>query len=144
MSRIIPALVEHLLADATITAQLNGGVRWESEQGTDPEYPFITVEKISTYRPHSLVSATGIATVQVEVDALATAGNTADAIGDLIRESLDTFSGTMGTTNTAVVRSCILDGEESEPIKPNDASPDGIHRARLDFSITYTETIPSP
>ena len=143
MDRIIPPLISHLQADSTITDEVSTRIYWEAEQGSDPVWPFITLEKVSSLPYHDLGGSVGVTRTRVEVDAWATEGDTADNIGNLIRLSLDDFRGTIGNAPyTATVLGITLVDDSSEPIKPSDASPTGVHRARLDFEITYTQSTP--
>lgn len=138
------ALYEHLKDDSGISAIVGDKVYPLVASGDDSP-PYITFQLITRRHEHDLGAASGLARTRIQVNCWESTAALAEALADTVRESLDGFSGTMGTTNAAAVKSCRLDGEVEAYDPPADAdrAEAGVFSVKMDFLIWYGETIPT-
>lgn len=102
--------------------------------------PCLTYSRTTGGHDHNLKSATGSAIPTFDIDCWSLTYEGADSLAEEIRQKMQGFSGTMGTT---AVRSVILDDEVDafEPLE--DGSDKGIFRITLRYRIRYDESIPA-
>lgn len=107
-----------------------------------PTYPYITFQVISNNPEHYMQGASGITSVQLQVDAWAFLVSEQQAISEVLRNALDGFKGLMGT-ELLDIRKCFLENRNTfeEPDKQGKNLP--VHRASLDFTIWHVESLPT-
>ena len=137
------ALYEHLKDDSGISAIVGSKVYPLVAAPGDP--PYITFQLITRGHEHDMGAASGLARTRIQINCWQSTATLAETLADTVRDALDGFSGTMGTTNTAAVKSCRLDSELEAYDPPADAdrAEAGVFSIKMDFLIWYTETIPT-
>lgn len=107
--------------------------------------PYLVYTRISTDRPRHLLSAAGIYSARIQIDAYGSTYSQAKTLADKTRLCLDGLEhetiGSGGTT--AYVRSVMLDGEYDGFDNPNDGGQLGTHRVIQDFIVWAAETVPT-
>ena len=138
------ALYEHLKDDSAISTIVGSKV-YPLVASDDDSPPYITFQLITRGHEHDLGAASGLARTRMQVNCWQSTPTLAETLADTVRDALDGFSGTMGTTNTAAVKSCRLDGdfEDYDPPPDPDRAEAGVFSVKMDFLIWYTETIPT-
>ena len=136
-------LFSHLSGTAAITAIV----------GTSPKriypvflpqgrpHPALIYKRIDGGHDHNLKGSAGHATGKFQIDALSDSYEGADTLAEAVRQAMDGFGGTFGSTD---VRSVKLDDEEDDYVEPFDASDEGVFVITLTYSILYAESIPTP
>lgn len=90
---------------------------------------------------HNLTGSSGTAIGTFAIEAISSSYTNADAIAEAIRQGMQGFSGTMGST---AVKSVILDDEQDGYDDPLDGSDVVTYRIALLYRIRYTESKPTP
>jgi hypothetical protein len=90
---------------------------------------------------HNLTGSSGTAIPSFAIDVLSDDYTRADAIAEAVRQVMQGFAGTMGTT---VVKSVILVDEQDGYDDPADGSDKLTYRIALLYRIRYTESKPTP
>lgn len=111
--------------------------------------PYIVYYISTDTHEHELSGrAAGLTVADVTIECFAsgvTGYATARSLRAAVRNAMDGFRGTMGTSpNTVSVRTCILVTEADSYSDPVDGGEKGTHVCVLDFSIGYLESIPTP
>lgn len=113
---------------------------YDNRAPQSPTMPYVVITEISATRFPTTKFAGGIVQKRVQVDCYASNTTAMRTLAEYVREALDGFSGTMGTT---VVRSCHLDGETEQYEPPTDGSSGGKCRKIQEYVVFHTETIPT-
>jgi hypothetical protein len=103
-------------------------------------YPVIGISRVSGGHEHVLSGAAGYATPRIQLDVWSTSMVTTLAVAEAVRQVMQGFKGTMGSTT---VSSVVLENEIDLTEEPDDGSDLGIEHRVLDYFIRYTESIPS-
>src|SRR5262245_3914279 len=102
--------------------------------------PAITYSRVTGGHDHNLKSATGSAIPTFELNCLALSYQQADELAEAVRQKMQGFSGTLGTSE---VRSTILDDEADSFESLQDDSDDGVFIITLRYRIRYDESVPT-
>lgn len=113
---------------------------YDNRAAQAPTLPYIVLTEISAVREPQLRAASGMVQKRVQVDVYASSSTGVRRLSEYVRDSLDGYRGTMGST---VVRSCHLDGESDFYEPPDDGSSGGKCRRIMEFVIFHTETVPT-
>lgn len=110
----------------------------QAPQGVDRDY--IVIRRISRPGHANFASADAISNPVFQVSVVASTAARRNTISEAVRDALDGFRGTMGSTN---VRGVHLVNEADEAIGPGDAtqSPDWL--TDMDFEVWHVETVPT-
>lgn len=102
--------------------------------------PAITYQRVTGGHEHRLTGSSGTAIPTFELDCWADSYEAADQLAEAVRQVMQGFSGTMGSTT---VHSVILDDEADQFTPPSDGSDNGIYSITLRYRIRHTESIPA-
>lgn len=139
---LLLSMYEELAADSTVTALVSTRIY----RGTAPQsasLPYVVMHEISKPHAHDLSGASGMAEPRLQIDAIAADPDTCESITEAIRDTIDGFRGTLGTSNTTDVRRCWLVNELDDDFSPQDGGDTPIYRRIMDFSVAHTESAPS-
>lgn len=103
-------------------------------------YPVLTHQVISLNHLHVLGGAAGQVTARVQLDCWSRSLSDMEILTEAVRQSLDGFSGTMGTIS---VFFCMILLEHDQHESPKDSSQKWLYRRVIDVGIKYAETIPA-
>lgn len=87
----------YLLADSTIS-NLIGTRMYPVVLPQSPTYPAVSYSTISAQRGHNMQAPDGLAAQRIQVDAWALTYAQARSLSDAIRNRIDSFRGSMGST----------------------------------------------
>lgn len=135
------ALVDHILADATVSAEI--ATRFYPDvapQGAD--FPRATYQVISTDHPQHAAGGAGLAESRVQLDYWAKTALERRTGIDALRERLQGFTGAMGV-ELLTVKSVTVDGPSNTYEPPIHGDESGIYRGRFEAVIWYAESVPS-
>lgn len=136
------SVYEQLAADTTVTDIVSTSIY----RGSAPQsaaIPYVVMHEISKPHAHHLGGASGLAMPRIQIDCIANDPDTCETISEAIRDTLDGFRGTLGTSNTTNVRKMWLDTELDDNFSPQDGSDVPIYRRIMDFSVAHAESVPS-
>jgi len=125
------------LLAATTGATVSGQVRNEGD-----DLPAVTIHVISADHEHHMLAAAGKVQGRIQVDCHASTPLAAEALAEEVRQSIDGFRGTIGST---FVSTCHLDSErttETPPIEGNNESG-GVYTVQQDYLIGYSVSVPT-
>lgn len=135
------ALYSYLSTKSTITDEVGTRI-YPHPAPNDADYPFITYSVTSENTQHDMTGASGLANVQVQLDAWAeTVADRSDA-SEAIRNALDGFTGNMGTENLNI-RTCFLVDRSTLQESDPEGRQQPIFRASMDFTIWHVESAPT-
>lgn len=133
-------LYTHLTGVSALTALVSTRI-YPGSAPTSAEMPYITYAVVSGNHEHHMTAASGLVNHLIQFDVWASSYLTLAPAADELRKSMDGFNG--GQMGTVEVRSAMLQDEADEFVPATDASQEGVHRRRMDFSIWHTETVPT-
>lgn len=102
------ALFERLRDDSGVGAEVGNRIT-HSVLKESETLPAITYQRIGGSPGHHMGGSTGLFDVNIQISCYADTPLAANDAAEAVLSSLDKFSGTMGTTNTAAVRDSILE-----------------------------------
>tara|TARA_Y100001938_G_scaffold103379_1_gene141092 strand:+ start:318 stop:740 length:423 start_codon:yes stop_codon:yes gene_type:complete len=139
MSDISVSVRSKLISDSNVTS-LVGSRIYPSALPQNADLPAIRYET-SIQRPiNKLSGGAGFAISTVSVDIIAESHIAAYNVQQAVRESLQGWTGTAGSTEFASVSAVNIREDFIEPI---DASDVGRYRVNMDFEIIHEQTIPT-
>lgn len=142
MASIRTAIYSHFRNLSTLIALIGDRFYPTGEAPKTVQLPYATFQKVAGAHARHLGGGLGIASPRYQFTAWAADPAVAEKIGDLFRETLDNFTGMLGTAGNAVdVRGAFLEDDDAAAIPPFDASNVGVHGLRLDFTIFHTESV---
>jgi len=111
-------------------------------QGT--RIPHITLNRVSTEHHRHLLAAAGLAQVRVQVDYWADSYLGALELADAARDALDGYHGTTTIgAQTASVKQCKLDVDQTDFVEANDSADVGVFRATHEYIVGIVESVPA-
>lgn len=102
--------------------------------------PYITVQRIDSQHEHFMLGSSGMTRQRVQIDCWSDSMLSASNVAEAVRESLDSYRGTVGSLD---IRRASLESEDDEYEPPSDDSEDGAFRVSLDFVIWHRESAPN-
>lgn len=106
--------------------------------------PFVVYRRISGNPERHMLGACELASVRMQVDAIADHYIEARGLADAIRSCLDGFRGDVVVGAGALsIRNVILESDHDEFIDPTTGSDDGVYLASQDFQIFYALPLPT-
>lgn len=129
-----------LVADAGVNA-ITTRIRLVRSEQSDT-LPRIVIHQINGNHEHHMTAATGVVNGRVQIDCHATSPVGSLALAEAVRQSLDGFQGSMGST---FVMTCHLDDERPQYTPPIEGGhPEaGVDAVQLDYIIGWQVTIPT-
>jgi hypothetical protein len=103
-------------------------------------YPCITFRRISSGRQHDLDGAAGYAESNFEFEVWSDDSEEVEDVCEELRQALQGFRGTMGTT---AVKRVTLEDEQDFYHPPISGDDVGVHRTVVRYIVGYVETIPT-
>lgn len=100
----------------------------------------MTFERLSGGHDHTLSAAAGSAIPRFRIHCWGSTDTGVDALAEALRNVMQGFSGTMGSTT---VQSVILEDEFDEYEDPEDGSDNGVFGIAHDYQIRYAESLPT-
>lgn len=135
-------LVSRLAADATLTSStvIGSGRVWarRAPQGVYP--PYVIVHQIASRHEHEYSASLGLAFSLVQVDVYAPTVSVAEAGADAVRERLDGFKGTMGST---VVRGIFLESVRDDVVPEEGGRETAYYGIQSTFEVEHVTTVPT-
>jgi hypothetical protein len=137
---------DYVLADAEIIAATGNDTEGvgkvyhlQSPEAEDP--PYLVFQKITGQNHHHYGAASAIASAFYQFDCIGLTTTTdATDIAEAVRNRLDGYQGTMGST---VVRSMFVNTHREESEDPGDGSEAWISRVILEIEAWYVQTVPT-
>lgn len=133
------SLNEWLLDQTELTDELGAKMYplGEVPEGTDE--PYLTWQLIDRPHVHNQGGASGLANPRIQFDIWAESEYDAARIMDILILLLDTFRGTMGTTDTTIMRLIAIDTDGELYTPPTDSRQTGAFRSTADFLFWNVE-----
>lgn len=135
------ALSSYLRTKDTITDEVSTR-SYPHPAPNDAVYPFVTYTVTSEDQQHDMSGASGLARVNVQLDAWAKTIADRVAVSEALRNALDGFTGDMGAENLNI-RSCFLSDRSTLQETDPEGRAQPIYRASMDFSIWHVESVPT-
>ena len=137
------ALYHHLSNNAGVTA-VTSRIRM-SQADHSETLPYIVFEQLPSTPVQHMTAASGLQDAAFDIRCYDDDQYDAYDLGELVREALDGFTGTMGSGagDTAVVRRAMLENTWMEYEEPQDGQEIGKHVARQTWVLWHTQTVPT-
>ncbi len=103
-------------------------------------FPFVTVTRVSSNHYHHTTDATGLVRDRIQLNAFASTAISLNNVCEALRNAMDTYRGTMGTST---VRNCTLEDESDDSTPPTDGSDELVYSTRQDYFLWRTEAAPT-
>jgi len=134
------ALLDYLAAQPSVTALVGTRIYWTRRpQGSG--LPAIVCNRITGGHAHTLDGGAGWAQPTIQIDCIATSNTAAESLAEALRDEMQGFSGTWGSTRvTSVILRNELDLYDADKV----AGDIGTHRIALDYEIQHEDTVPTP
>lgn len=143
MADIKAAVASHLKADTAVSALVGERV-YRADAPPNPSWPYITIKTVGKEVVRHATATSGLARAAMEIACWDDSEDGADTLANTVREAMDHFYGTMGTTpNTETVRGAFLDTQLDDLAAPNDASDLPTYAVRQTWTIWHKESIPT-
>jgi len=97
--------------------------------------PYIVIEQMGSVENVALDGTGSLRFVDFDIDCKADRATESRALGKVVRELLDDYTGAAGTETIGAV---IMNNESTQYEPPSDASDRGIYTTLLDLTIQYT------
>jgi hypothetical protein len=129
----------YLLAQSSITT-LIGQRLYLSRIPLPGTYPCVSYRRVSGGHFHDLQGSRGYCEAAIEIEVWSDDSEEVESVGDAIRQKLQGFVGTMGSTT---VKRVTLDDEQDSFLPPIEGSDTGVHRTTFRYTIGFGVTIPT-
>ena len=133
-------LKTYLESKSTITAVVSTRIFGVKRPQKIRTLPAITFERMNGGHDHTLSAAAGSAIPRFRIRCWAATYVAADALAEILRNVMQGYRGTMGSTT---VQSVILDDEFDEYEESEDGSDQGVFGIAHDYLIRYVESVPT-
>ena len=135
------ALVDHLLADATISSLISARL-FPDVAPQESTFPRITYQVIGAEHPQHTGGGSGIAQVRIQIDVWASTALSRRTTVDALRDRLQAYTGTMGD-EALPIRAVFVEGPTNTYEPPIHGDEAGIYRGRFEATVWHTESVPS-
>jgi len=133
-----------LLADATV-AGLVVDRMYPLKAPQQAVRPYLVYRRISGNPEHHMLGATALASVRLQIDALADSYAGARALAGACRMRLDGFRGPIVVSGTITfeARSITVEDSRDDLVDPTTGSDDGVYTASQDYLVFYVLPLPT-
>lgn len=137
------ALFEQLKDNAGVAAIVSTRI-YNSVAPEGSALPFIVLEQIGGDRDHHTGGANGLTRREFQITSYDDKPNDAETLAEAIRDALDGFRGTMGTTDTENVRGSFLSSslDKFEPAADSKHAK-SVYGVDQSWTFWHTSTVPS-
>ena len=147
---MISELIQYLVSKTTITDYV-GSISepsriYVARRPQGDAVPAMVIEYTGSEHVRHLTGAAGLAEASIQITSYSTSSLEAEQMGNAVRLVLDGYdseTGAMGSLGTLSVRKVELMSDDLRYNDPVDASDVGIYSLEQDFSLWYSETVPS-
>jgi hypothetical protein len=132
-------VVTYLLTKTGVTTHTSTRI-YDGHVPQGDSYPAVTVKMIDGGHAHDIDGSAGFATPTVQIDVWSRNKVTNCTVAEAIRQVMQGFKGTMGSstvTGVSLIGDIDLDGP------PNIGTEVPIHQKALDYWIRHTESVPA-
>lgn len=144
---MISELITYLESKTTITDYVGSGSEpsriYVARRPQGDALPAMVIEYTGSEHVRHLTGAAGLAEASLQITSYSTSSLEAEQMGDAVRLVLDGYDSETGAMGSLSVRKVELMSDDLRYNDPVDASDVGIYSLEQDFSLWYSETVPS-
>jgi len=136
MSNVKSAIVEHLAADAGVSALVSSRI-YNGVADPDAAYPYLLIETTSREQVEHQGGRSASRITTVGIECVATDSASADAIADAVETAMVLRETTIGTTTDVMTTNSQTVGRTDVLLNPQDGSHKFLAMVRLGFDIWH-------
>lgn len=141
---IADTIVSTLKASSAVTNVVSTRIFQDYAYAKAP-MPYIVVNRISSERFPHMAGSSGVVRSRMQIDCTANTRASRDALGEAVRGTLDSVTGSIGTApNDQSVQNSSMEDDRHDTVPPKQGSQRGTFTRSMDFMVTHNETIPTP
>lgn len=131
-------LAQAALVQATAGSRVYLNKSPQAASPAQPTYPYAIVHKVRGLHPQALGGPVGVGAPSVAVVWYALDGQTANQLGDQVRQLLNGYRGRWGAFT---VQGCFLEDEGDDYLPPAHVDEIGVHSTPWSFKIWHLEQV---